>query len=213
MEKFIFEIVYPAIFLIPGITGIIYYRYLGRAEKAILYYVLYSGIENIADALMVRYLHTKSYIPFHVSSIVWFAGISGFYAEKFKGRTAKIIWGVVAIYAILTIINLLYIQKTDRFNTYTSTLEAILVLVWGMIYLNRESFTETESKWGDNSTNWINTGLLLYHSVCLVMYVFLNYIADPAIGFYMWHAHNAALLTMYILFAVGFNKCRKAKTY
>jgi hypothetical protein len=108
----------------------------------------------------------------------------------------------------LCIVNYLFIQNKIEFNTYTRPLEAIMIIVYSMLYILNQS--NDEQDWGDNIYNWINAGILLYFASCLFMFISSNYLlnAGKHINRIVWGAHDAILVIQYVLFAVGFYKCK-----
>ncbi|RVU00152.1 hypothetical protein EOD41_14425 [Mucilaginibacter limnophilus] len=206
MEIFV-RYVSPLSVLLPIIAGLVYYKYLGTAQKIIFYYVLYSAFSNGTNIYMVRVLHKTSVIPFAVGSIGWVALISSFYAVVFKGNLSRAIYIITFLFSVFAVTNVLYIQTHHQFNTYTVTLNAIIVLVYAMIYVYRQNAVDIDASWGSNSLNWINTGFLLYYSTALMMYITFALITYE-IANITFAIHNTALITMYVLFVIGFKKCK-----
>lgn len=194
--------------LLPIIAALIYYKYLRRPQKVIFYYLLYSGLSNALSIYLAKVLHQTSVIIFTVSSIIWFALISYFYVLLFKGRAKKTIYPLIIIITLLTIGNLLWYQSTKVFNSYSTSLIAIIIIVYAMIYIYRQNITGIEISWASSSVNWINAGFLLYYSTALVMYISYSFIITRAFGDWVWGIHNIVLIIMYILFVIGFKKCK-----
>jgi Ca2+/Na+ antiporter len=83
-----------------------------------------------------------------------------------------------------------------------------VLIVYSMLFILKQN--NEEQNWGDNIYNWINAGILLYLASCLFMFIFSNYLlsAGDHINKIVWGIHDTILIIEYILFAVGFYKCK-----
>ncbi|RYY37190.1 MAG: hypothetical protein EOP46_03625 [Sphingobacteriaceae bacterium] len=209
MDKFVSYFA-PFGVLIAIISGIYYYKNLGKPQRVIFYYALYSGLSNASHIYMVRVLHHKSQVSVFVSNIIWFSFLTYFYTLLFKGKSRNVLFPIVAAYAVFATINILFIQKLDSYNNYTSTLSAVILIIYAMIYIYRQNLTDIDTIWGHQSLNWLNTGILLYYSTALVMYVTYAFMTNWEIGKWIWGLHNIVLITMYFLFFIGFKNARRS---
>ncbi len=144
----------------------------------------------------------------HIYTIFEFLFISLFYSCFYGRKNRNIIYTIIGVFTVICIINYLFIQNKIEFNTYTRPLEAIMIIVYSMLYIFKQN--NDEQNWGDNIYNWVNTGILLYFASCLFMFVSSNYLlnAGKHINRIVWGAHDTILVIQFILFAVGFYKCK-----
>jgi hypothetical protein len=63
----------------------------------------------------------------------------------------------------------------------------------------------------DQPAFWFNTGMFLYFSGSNMLYIFSNYILTESKHNFLvtWNTRAAFLLIMYLLFTLGFLKCKK----
>ncbi|MFD0793493.1 hypothetical protein ACFQZX_07675 [Mucilaginibacter litoreus] len=156
---------------------------------------------------MINYGFTSITI-FNIYTIFEFAFIAAFYATFYRENIRKIIYVLMFLFGILVIINYLFIQNGYEFNTYTRPLEAIMIIGFAITFILKQN--SDEQSWGDNKNNWINSGILIYYSSGLAMFIFTNHLlhASRSINNFVWYVHDTILMFEYILFAVGFYKCK-----
>ncbi|MBD1383754.1 hypothetical protein IDJ75_00570 [Mucilaginibacter rigui] len=197
----------PAAILIPVLTGIKNYNFLTKPLKVILWFLVFQGFANVINLTMIAF-HYYTTPLFHVYSIFEFLFISLFYSKFYSVKKQKSIYALIAVFTVLCIINYLFIQNKIEFNTYTRPLEAIIIIVYSMLFILKQN--NEEQNWGDDAYNWINAGILIYFASCLFMFIFSNYLlgAGKLINRIVWGAHDTILLLQYILFAVGLYKCK-----
>jgi len=88
-------------------------------------------------------------------------------------------------------------------------------MIYSLIYFAQNNEDGIEKKWVVNPINWVSTGLLLYFSGALFIFSFSNMTSLQKVSKYhsldvlIWDIHATLLLIMYLLFAIGFSKCRK----
>ncbi|RYD84729.1 MAG: hypothetical protein EOP54_32000 [Sphingobacteriales bacterium] len=112
------------------------------------------------------------------------------------------------MFTICCILNLLFVQQAKVYDTYTHTAGSIIIIIYAMLYFNKQSTAHVETGWGSNSLNWLNTGILLYFAGALAMFISMNYITTREMARWVYGTHNTVLLIEYILFAIGFSKCK-----
>ncbi|MDB4926662.1 hypothetical protein [Mucilaginibacter sp.] len=196
--------------LIPIIIALFNYKLLGMPLKVILYFLVFSAVLQTVNMIL-----SSQYIPnlfvFHFYAIFEFAFVSWFYSLQFKGLINKLIPPMVLTFAVLCVINFFYIQKKLEFNTYTRSLEAVIIIGYCVMFFNKQMQTNSKYKWGSLSLNWINTGLLIFYSCSFFIFMFSNYLlnANKHIITVVWSTYDTIIILENILFAIAFYKCRK----
>lgn len=197
----------PAAILIPVLIGIKNYPFLTKPLKTILWFIIFSGSANLINLIMIAFHYFTANL-LHIYTIFEFLFISIYYSQFYSPKKQKRIYVLIAAFTVLCIINYLFIQNKIEFNTYTRPLEAIIIIVYSMLFILKQN--NEEQNWGDNVYNWINAGILIYFASCLFMFIFSNYLlsAGKLINRIVWSAHDTILMLQYILFAIGFYKCK-----
>jgi len=209
------SIVVPISILVPIAIGTYRYKDLGEAMRIIFYYLFLDGLVNIL-AIYLFSLRVNNLPVLHVFTIIEFLFISGFYLQVIhEGKIKRVIIAMMFIFPLLCIANFIFFQDINRFNTNTRPLEALMVMIYSLIYFAQNNEDGIEKKWVVNPINWVSTGLLLYFSGALFIFSFSNMTSLQKVSKYhsldvlIWDIHATLLLIMYLLFAIGFSKCRK----
>jgi hypothetical protein len=208
-------IVVPAAVLLPIAIAIGKRKYIGRALTVILYYLLVGAVTSIVTVTLAN-LAIPNLPVLHVFTILEFLLFSYFYLLMLKGKTAgRIIRYLMILFPLFCVVNFLFFQSVYHFNTNTRPVEALILMMCSLAYFAQINDTATGAKWTSNPVNWMNTGVLLYFSGALFIFSFSNVTASHLtkkyfnINILMWNIHATLLLFMYLLFALGFSKCRK----
>ncbi len=198
----------PCSIAIPLLFGLYRYKRLAVPYKIILYFLVMSAVVNgIAVVLAIE--NIPNLIVFHLYTILEFGCISWFYSYFFQSTLKSSVVWIVGIFTLLCIVNVLFIQTT-LFNTYSRSLEAIIIVGYCILYFSKQSVSNEADTWGSKGINWINSGILLYYSSCFFTFTFSNYLlnASALINHIVWCFADTVLLGEYILFAIGFYQCR-----
>lgn len=167
-----------------------------------------------------------------ITSIMAFAGVNNLFLIYFYAPISLIIlllfyegalsnfldWRVLRavsmVFVLFTVFDALFIEETSAFGSYLLTVRSILLLITALstlsLTLNKE-FTRTESQTGEG-LNWINYGVLIYHSSCLLLFYFGKKIMELfsiEANQYTWLIHSFFAFVMYVCFLVGLWKSPK----
>lgn len=199
---------------IPAIFGLLYYKYLPLPYRIILGFVIFSGLVNSVNLFMMHILHMQTIIIFHIYAVFEFLFLSMFY-RCFQNKTGRnFIAALMALFTVLCVVNFVFFQKINAINTYTRTFEAVIIMAYCVQFIFTQSDIDMEKKWGENGLNWINAGILIYYSSGIFLFMSSNYLihADIIFNDIVWAIIDTMLVVEYILYAIGFYKCRAQQT-
>lgn len=114
---------------------------------------------------------------------------------------------IIVAFSLLCIFNFIFFQSIYSFNTYTRPAGAIVLIVLCMYYRVQHIKKNEEQSWSANPHNWFVTGILLYFSCSLLLFICSNYLAihtSRESNMLIWTLHATFLLIMYLLFTKGF---------
>jgi hypothetical protein len=210
--------IYTAVIVPTGVLipiGIAAYqrKYINKALRIIWYYLLLDGAANILASTLAEFnIHNLPVL--HIYTIIEFLMLSYFYLLVLNDKTTRVIIKcLMVLFPVFCIVNFLFFQSINHFNTNTRPVEALIVMACSLAYFAQTN--DNSIKWSLNPVNWMNIGILLYFSGALFIFSFSNMVVShmskkyQAINILMWNIHATLVLAMYLLFAVGFSKCRK----
>ncbi|TWR25236.1 hypothetical protein FPZ43_17350 [Mucilaginibacter pallidiroseus] len=211
-QFFLFYVTYliPSTALIPLYIGFKGYSRLSKPSIIIFWFVFVSAVLNVCNMILMEFLPNTQFM-LHGGAIIEFAMLSAFFACFFSKKYQVVIAVVAVLYGISCVVNGFYIQGLEAFNTYTRTLESLIIIIYFICFQNKQSAKIT-NKWADDSNNWLSVGILLYYASSTLMFAFANYLLKIPLFIYklIWMVHCAFLAIEYILFAVGYTKELKA---
>ncbi len=141
----------------------------------------------------------------HVYTFVEFALLAFFYKNILNTQqTGKIINWLIPSFLVICVVNALYFQNIHTYNTYTKSIEALIILILAITYFVKVlDKIEIEEK-NVNVITYINSGLLIYFSGSFIWFVIFNLtIGNVGLGVIMWSIHATLLLILYILIAIA----------
>jgi VanZ family protein len=194
------------IILIPFSIGILKMRYLREETLKIFFYIIIGVLFEIISSIMLA-LKIRNNLPFfHIYTIIEFFIISWFYWLIFKGYFSKFTIPITFFtFFIFSLIDSFVFHNVFTFNSYSKSLECIIIVTYSVLYLYK-TFNEFQEKDpSDTPVFWINAGFLFYFSGCLFLFTFSNYILTQGrtIAIATWALHAFFMILMYILIAVG----------
>ncbi|WP_374950429.1 hypothetical protein [Mucilaginibacter sp.] len=205
----------PLSVLIPAFFGIKYYKSLTNPFRIIFWFVIFSGLVNAINLMMMFVLYMQTLVVLHFYTIFEFIFISMFY-RCFQNKAGRnVINALMVIFALLCLINFVFFQKITSFNTYTRTTGAIIIIGYCVQYFFKQSERDIDSNWASNGLNWLNAGILIYYASGIFFFMTNNYLMLHKSSFItdlLWSIIDTMLLVEYILFAIGFYKCKEHPT-
>ncbi|MBV9988779.1 MAG: hypothetical protein JO301_13965 [Chitinophagaceae bacterium] len=181
-------------------------------------YLVMSAIVNIT-AVVLATLHHRNLWLLHVYTVLETVILLLFFIRLIPARRAKtVVWSLMILFPVACIVNWLFLQNSSNFNTYTRSIEAIIIIGVSAYCWVSSSAETVRMRWTDNPVNWVISGLLLYFASALFLFLFSNYLlantqtkADDPIWDIVWVTHGFLLVIMYILFGIGFIKSKNAR--
>lgn len=197
-------VIVPFSILIPMAIGLIYYKKAKPEFRLLLYYLIVSGLINLAAIILQSYRVTN--LPLlHLYTMVETVFILSYFHKIFKDTfIKKVLLFFIFLFPILCILNFIFLQSIYSFNTHTRPLEAILITFFCLLYLYKSDFTEN---WLEKPINWFNMGLLIYFPVACIIFISSNYLiasTNKSMNNMVWDIHAALVLFMYLFWARGF---------
>lgn len=198
----------PLPVLVTSSYGLIVYRRLTGELKIFSWFLFLSGIIQIISSIL--WFNKKNNLPLlHLYVAGGFLCLAWFYATVLKGFiNQKIIWAGAILFTCFTVINSLFFQQINTFNSNALTVESVLVIIMSLftfIALLNDIVKEQKLRL-IKSLNWINSGLFIYYTSSLLIFYFGDLFTKRFPVFlnqYTWTLHTLFLLVMYSCFFVG----------
>lgn len=205
-------IVVPASVLLPIGAAVYNRRALERPHRILLFYLVIAGIINGLATYTAHHKMNNLWL-LHIYTAIEAVMLLWFYKAALKDEAIKrVIPWIMILFPVICAVNLVWGQGVYRFNTYTRPVEALILIFMGVIYLLERSREPVGSKKGTGpavALTWMNTGVLFYMSAALFFFIFSNFLQQGlSMSDFITDCHATFVLIMYLLFMIGFLKCR-----
>lgn len=198
-------IIAPAFILFPVVAALVRFQYLGRPAKMVLFYLLVAGVVNTSATLMAKN-GIRNLPLLHAFTMVEFVLVSLFYYFLFPKRR-NILLGSMVVFGLLCISNSVFLQSIWTYNSYTRSLEAILICLLGLFYFLDNMEREKPHPIG---ANWFNSAFLMYFAGAFFLFLLSNLIVgNKAANTVIWNIHATLVLLMYLMHGIGFLKWKQ----
>ena len=204
-------VIVPASVSIPIGMGVYRYKYTSPPLRTILFYLAVAGITN-AIAAFYAFRHRNNLPLLHIYTIAELLLLVRFYQQTMTSQAIRQ-WArlTLLLFPVVCIVNFIFFQSIYSFNSYTRPLESIILLIFSILYLSQATDNERASGRGIAPETWIVIGILLYFASTLFQFIFANIVSHHAsygTKLLIWDIHASLVLIMYLLFAVGFFRCK-----
>jgi hypothetical protein len=208
MKNVYMGVVVPLAILLPVMMAAWKLKQLNAVARIILAYLLTSAVVSLAASAMIW--NRMNNLPVsHLYTVVEFFFFTFFYRSLLQGK--KTITVIQVCFLLACILNTLFVQDLYQFNSYTRSLEALVIMLLSVNYYAL-LFTDIATvKPLQHPAFWFNTGIFLYFSGAFMLFVFSNYMLKESVSSFkvVWNVHATFVLIMYLLFTLGFLKCKK----
>lgn len=194
--------------LITGIYALYRYKSFSYELKAFAWFIFFSTIIQLTSlSLWFKSINNMPLLHLYVS--IGFVFLIQFYGSVLKGYiNRKILWGIAIVFVLISLVNTLFFQNIYTFNSNALTLESVLIVIFSLFTFNlllNQTVKEQKHQLL-TSLNWINGGLFLYYSSCILLFYFGEVIiaAFSVKEFrYTWILHSFFSTVMYTCFIIA----------
>ncbi len=204
-------VIAPITILLPFFWGISKYRQLKPSAKVVWLYLAVSTVVNLTATIVARVYHQNNLPLLHIFTVAEFFILLLYYQRLLFSGTVPVLFRIMPfIFFLLCIINAVFFQNVYTHNSYAHSLEALVVMLLAVNYFARLA-AAAEPQVTKLPDFWFNTGFFLYFSGSFILFVFSNFILRISKQQYLvlWDMHAAFVLLMYLLFTIGFTRCKK----
>ncbi len=199
----------PFTMVVPIGLAITRMRQLPSYAFVIIWLLCVSGITQLvitfmADAGLNNMPLFHAYTLFELLLLLWF-----FHRLPEKATANNYLYLIGAAFLVFALLNTLFVQDLFQFNSYSRSIEALVVLFLCLGYLGRQ-FLEDKLSY-NNAGLWFVIGVFVYFSSSFALFVLsnLSLTLDKYFDWVIWNIHATMVLIMYICFTIGFSKCHK----
>jgi hypothetical protein len=203
---------------IPVFTSVIYaaccYRRLNPALRLFSWFLFISGIIQ-AVSLVLWFMSVNNLPLLHIYVAAGFLALALFYNYLLRDFIdQRLMLFLIASFLCFTLLNSVYVQPVDTFNSYALTVESVVIIIFSIstLMLGQHEVTRENQRPVFASLNWINSGLLIFYTSDILIFYFGDSLIDffpTYMNRYAWVAHSFFSAIMYSCFFIGLWKSQK----
>ncbi len=194
--------------LLVALYTLMVYKKLPAQLKTFSWFIFLSGIiELVSRIYWFSKLNNMPLLHFYVAA--GFVCLALFYRHVLTGIINKNIISITLIlFLLFTILNSMFVQPIDTFNSNALTVEAVIIVVLSLstyIFMMND-IVKKQLVTVVRSLNWINSGLFIYYASSLLIFHYGNFITLFSPSYlvkYTWVLHSFFSAIMYCCFFVG----------
>jgi len=191
--------------LLPVLVVLLRYRVLCPAMRPVACYALLSGLVQGLSSYLSSFSINNLWL-LHLYTPLEFFCITWFFSIVLKGFLPRqvFVWTVIGFTA-LSVLNSLFLQDVNTFNTYARSLEGVLVVILCLVWCYRTLSEMKIQRLEQDPVFWVNTGFLLYFSGNVLLFAFSNYILplQKSLNLYVWAFHGLLNMLLNAFIALG----------
>lgn len=191
---------------IPIILSFFYFNRSNRTIRILFYFLYLSAILDLITIILANYKQNNALIA-HLDTLsqVIFLGLFYYYSLKIKFIRKSLILITICL-ALFTIINGIFIQGLDHFNSYSRTAVNIFLIFPPLLYFYELFVMDKIVKIEMESMFWISIGTLIYYTGTLfvfILYMNSNFGLSKEINIQIWVVNSFLNILQNILFGVA----------
>lgn len=191
--------------VLPLIVVVLKFRKFTVIHKLISLLLICSGIFGII-AILYQLNQKNNMFVSHFYTMVEYFFWSLIYLKLFeKKRIKKFIIGSIFFVFLVAIVNMIYWQPLDMYNSYSKTLESAFLVCFAIVWFYQIFINQTIKRLEIHPNFWINAAVLIYFSGSFVLFVTNNFLMEiPLVEFLeVWTLHAIFIMIHYLLLAIG----------
>ncbi|OJJ18600.1 hypothetical protein BKI52_23600 [marine bacterium AO1-C] len=190
--------------LLPSILALLFFKKQSTPLKYLSYLLWVATVVEISAYILGTYKIPN--LPLlHIYVIIEFALLAWMYQLYLYRFYPKYLIPIVIVgFTLLSILNSIFIQTIYTFNTYARALENLLLIVFALSFFYK-LLKELKIKYLEKKPIfWINTGILIYFSGSLFIFIFSNFLVTRReLNTQMWIIHAFLNIFHNVFYAIG----------
>lgn len=190
----------PSSVLFPLVPALRYYRRNSRPLRILAWYLVLSGATSLISVILA-FRRINNMPIMHLYTFAEFWVLTTFYRTTIGevGRRYHLKYLAPGFF-LICIANAVYGQSIYTFNTYTKSLESVLMLALGILYFKKELDLPAAYEKSKRDLLNVNSSLLIYFSGSFVLFTIYNVIVyDVKFVSIMFAVHSLLLLSVYLV--------------
>lgn len=191
--------------LLPLALAIARIRSNVREQRMLSILVFLSAFTEFAALVIGQGLHLNNLPLLHIFTILEFGLLAGIFRDHLQPTVRPgQLYGLIAGFTIFAILNSIFNESILQFNAVARGVESILIILLVLLYFYVTLKTLKVSRLESSPLFWISSGLLIYFSAGLFVFIYSNYVLESQqASFTVWGIHTFMSIVRNLFFAVA----------
>ncbi len=165
--------------VLASLLALLYFKKVDSRLYSFNLFLLFNGIIQVAQLIILNISTSYNLLMFHIDVPLEFMLLAHFYYSFLKQYLdKKIYFTLVIIFITFSILNSIFIQPINSFNSYALSVESTILIILSIfsfiVLLDARSGMKKTSI--GKIFELINSGVFVYYSASLLIYYFSNYL-------------------------------------
>lgn len=190
---------------LPAAIGLIRLRNLTWEQQIVLRLVGISIFFEFAALYIGAALDLKNLPLLHIFTVLQFYLLALIYRRNLPPVIpTRIINWLIIVFVVIAILSAIFLEGLLRFNTYPRALESIMLIFFSLTFFYKTLKELKIKKLEREPVFWINSGVLIYFSGSLLIFIVSNYFfTSDDILFVAWGIHAILNIVNNLLYGIA----------
>ncbi len=202
VNNFLFFLDTVAPFVILCLTVLSFYfnkEQLIYSDYLIVYFLISQCVLNSAAFFLQSKLLNNHWL-YHLNCLITMIIFTIYFLKSLHNK--KVVFPGLLVFLLFWLINIIWLQPYDTFNSYSYSLGAFLIVLLSLLNFRELIIQMPVQQILSLKDFWILAGLLTYFGSCFFIFISYNYISEvnPKNVGVLWKIHNVFLAVACVLF-------------
>ncbi len=194
--------------LVPLVIGFLRKKLLNREQKLLLLLASISLLSEISAFILDFHFSLNNLLIYNCYNIIWFIILILIYRKVlryyfFPHLHIFLIGG----FLLFAVGNMMLLQPPSAFNTNSIGLALSIFMILSLLFFHKDLTSNVNLTMKNRPLLWLNTGIFLYSSGTLLLFLFINQIIESGSEIMIWlwglNAFLNILLNAFYAMALG----------
>jgi hypothetical protein len=169
--------------------------------------LIVSALADLTSVLVYSYFHINPNPVVSSYALLQLLILSLLYRTEYTSTTLKRLTDAVSVaFTVFAIINFVFIQGTEAFNTATFTVSSIVLIIFCLLYFYQVIQELPEPNIERMVMFWVGAGVFFYFGTNLILFITVDRMVAEADESFLisWGLHNGSNTIKNIIFTIAF---------
>jgi hypothetical protein len=187
------------------LIGVLRFKTLNNDQRILFFLLILTSLVQLSSTILWKYKMNNLFL-YHFYTVAEFLLLGVLYAKHLNGLVkTTFMQGLMFAFVILALINTLFFQSLNEFNSNITFTESLLMIVFSVLFFYKLLRDLQHRKLERVPIFWINMSVLTYFSGALILF----HVSNELISIpkeereIVWGTHAVFSLVHYFLYAVA----------